>query len=89
MSYNTAKGREHATCMGEDSLAATAEKKRTSGQMSLMTVALNFFKLQLEKRGFSATILRGRAVCYPGKSWAGRRVLQQGGTDKRRASHRI
>ena len=51
-----------ATWMGTDSLAATAEKNSTSGQMSLMTVALNFFRLHLEKRGFSATILRGRAV---------------------------
>ena len=79
MSYNAAEARECATWMGEDSLAATAEKNRTSGQMSLMTVALNFFKLQSEKRGFSATILRDRAV------W----ILATGRTGKERASHGI
>lgn len=50
------------TAADSNSLVATPEKKSTSGHMSLMTVALNFFRLQPAKRGFCATILYGQST---------------------------
>jgi hypothetical protein len=42
-------------------LVATREKKKTSGQMSLMTIALNFFIVHRpRKRGFVATIVENQ-----------------------------
>ncbi len=41
----------------KDSLAPTPVKKSISGQMSLMTVALNFFRLHPANSGFFATIV--------------------------------
>ena len=48
----------------KNSLVATAVKKMTSGHMSLMTVALNFFRLQPVKSGFCATILNRLEATY-------------------------
>lgn len=46
----------------ESSLVATAEKKRTSGQMSLKTVALNLWKLHAAKSGLAAGMLLKKKV---------------------------
>lgn len=50
-------------------LVATAEKNRVSGQMSLMTVAKNFFlnDIPLEYMGFDATILKSQWVVVEGR----------------------
>ncbi len=62
-SVTTTRARVVVRCGGgniakRDSLVATAEKNVTSGQMSLMTVALNFLRLHPAKSGFCATIWR-------------------------------
>ena len=58
---HTSTYHEVSTEKMSDSLAATAVKNSTSGQISLMTVALNFFKLHPTNSGFWATIVCSRS----------------------------